>query len=69
MAVPDGHAPDGGSKIIEGSGGLSGGLGSSGLKSSLLSAGLVEPGPHISLPVFSPVNIGDGVVVLNHGVY
>ena len=69
MAIPDGHASDGGSKIIKGSGGLSGSFGSSGLKSSLLSAGLVEPGPHVSLPVFSPVDIGDGVVVLNHGVY
>ena len=67
MAVPDSLTPDFGSESIERSRGKSGSLGSSGLKSSLLPAGLIEPGPDVSLPVLPAVNIGDDVVVLNHG--
>jgi len=35
--------------------------------SSFLAGGLVEPGPHIALPVLLEVTIRDDVVVLHHG--
>lgn len=52
VVVPDGHTPDGGSKFIKGSGSDGSSSVSSGLKSSFLPAGLVEPGSDVFLPVF-----------------
>lgn len=55
-----------GSQLLKGSGEDSGSLGSSGLHSSLLVSGLVEPGLHEAGPVLSEVSVGELVVVLNH---
>lgn len=43
-----------------------GSLGLSGLQSSLLVSGLVEPGLDEALPVLTEVGVGELVVVLNH---
>ena len=67
VAVSNGVAVDGGSEFVKGSGSRGGGKGSSVLKSSFLAAGLVEPGADVALPVFPKVDIGDAVVMLNHG--
>ena len=67
VAVSNGVAVDGGSEFVKGSGSGGGGKGSSVLKSSFLAAGLVEPGADVALPVFPKVDIGDAVVMLNHG--
>lgn len=66
VVVPDGLASDGGSKSIERSGSDGSSSIPSGLKSSFLSAGLVEPGSDVFLPVFPKVDIGEDVVMLNH---
>ena len=66
MTISNGLASDRGSESIERSGSTSSGFSSSGVESSVFSAGLVEPGSDVSLPVFSEVYIGDGVVMFNH---
>lgn len=66
VAVSNGLASDGGSESIEGPGGGSGSLCSSGLKSSVLAASLVEPDLDVTLPVLSEMHVGDHVVMLNH---
>lgn len=66
MVVFDGGAVDERSQFIEGSGGNTCSLSSPGLKSSLLSGGLIEPNFHVSLPMFAKVHVGEDVVVLDH---
>ena len=66
VIISDGGTVDGGSEIINGSRSIGGSFGSSGLKSSFLSSSLVQPGSDVSLPVFSEMDVGDHVVVLNH---
>ncbi len=55
-----------GSELLKRSGESSGGLGSSGEVSSLLSGWLVEPGLNESGPVLSEMNVGELIVVLYH---
>lgn len=66
MVIPDGGAGDSGPQVVEGPGGDGSGLSPSGLKSSPLSSGLVEPGPDVGLPVLPEVDVGEDVVVLDH---
>jgi hypothetical protein len=66
MAVSDGLASDGGSKLIKRSGRGGDGIGSSGCESSLLAAGLIEPDADVSLPVLPEMDVGDDVVMLYH---
>ena len=66
VIISDGCTVDGGSKIIQGSRSVGSSFGSSCLKSSFLSGSLVEPGSNVGLPVFSKVNVGEDVVVLDH---
>lgn len=57
---------DDGSQLLKRLGEGSGSLCSSGLHSSLLVSGLVEPGFHEAGPVLTEVSVGELVVVLNH---
>jgi hypothetical protein len=66
MVISDGLASDLWSEPIEGSWGDGSGSGTSGLQSSALSSGLVEPDSYVSLPVLSQMHVGDHVVMLNH---
>ena len=66
MTVSDSLASNSRSKSVEWARTNGGCFGSSGLKSSVFSAGLIEPYSDVSLPVLSEVDVGDDVVVLNH---
>lgn len=66
VTIPNGLASDGWLESIEGSGSDGGGFGPSGLKSSFLASGLVEPNTNVSLPVLPEVDVRDHVVMLNH---
>ena len=64
--VPSGHSIDKGSELLNGSGEDCSSLGLSGLGSSLLVCGLVEPGFHEARPVLAEVSVRELVIVLNH---
>ena len=66
VIIPNSGAVDGWSEIIKGPGSISSSLCPSSLKSSFLSGSLVEPSPDIVLPMFSEMDVGDDVVVLDH---
>lgn len=67
MVVSNGLASDAGSQPIERPWGDGCGFCSSGLESASLTSGLVEPDSDVALPVLAKVDVGDDIVVLDHG--
>ena len=66
VIISDSLASDSRSKSVEWARTNGGCFGSSGLKSSVFSAGLIEPYSDVSLPVLSEVDVGDDVVMFDH---
>ena len=66
VIIPDAGASDCRSQIINRSRSESLSFGFSGLKSSLLSSGLIEPDFDVLLPMLSKMDVGDHVVMLDH---
>lgn len=66
MVVSNGLASDSRPEMLKGSGSGGCSLGSSGLKSPFLTSGLIEPDFNIVLPMFSQMNSGNDVVMLDH---
>lgn len=68
MVVSDGLASDSRSQPVERSRGDAGSSGPASLQSSALSSGLVEPDADVALPMLAEMDVGEDVVVLNHGL-
>ena len=66
MVIADGGAAHRRPQAVDGPRSIGSSLGPPGLKSSFLPGSLVQPGPHVGLPVFAQMHIRDHVVVLNH---
>jgi len=66
VVVSDGMGSNDGPKFFEGPGSDGSGSGSASFESSAFASCLVEPDADIALPMFTKVDVGDDVVMLDH---